>query len=510
MTKAYSYLRFSTPEQRHGDSIRRQTEAARQFALRHQLELDTELTFEDTGVSAFRGANANKGALRGFLRAIEDNLIEPGSVLILENLDRMSRRAPWEALPTLQEIINAGVALGIPMKDKIIDRAVLAGASGVFVLMEILIDLQRAHEESATKSKRLKAAWAAKRSRSSNQLLTRIVPGWLEVREGRAVLLEDRAEVVRGIFSKFLEGVGKESIARDLNERGVPVFGDASQWHRSYIQKMLTSPAVVGTYIPHAIEHDDAGRKRRKPLEPVPGYFPAVVDDETFERVQSMVARAGARGRHAGKTVQSILAGLARCPRCGGTMTRVTKGSRSVPYFACVAAKAGNGCEYKAVKQSTVEDVLVREAAAWLGEMPHSDAGVDNDIANHSAQLDLLGDRMEELHVAFEKGEVSAAAFGAARDRLEAQHEALRGELDALLEKAERSEAKVVKLKASKALDALREQPLDRAKVNASLRQLLEGVVIDYRSGFLELRWRHGGATSVLYTMPVRAAVFSS
>ena len=69
MAKAYSYLRFSTPEQIHGDSLRRQTEGARTYAATHNLELDESLTFRDLGVSAFRGANAVEGALGQFVAA---------------------------------------------------------------------------------------------------------------------------------------------------------------------------------------------------------------------------------------------------------------------------------------------------------------------------------------------------------------------------------------------------------------------------------------------------------
>ena len=61
--KAYSYSRFSTPEQADGDSLRRQTEAARDYAARHNLALDEELTFHDPGMSAYHGLNAEAGAL---------------------------------------------------------------------------------------------------------------------------------------------------------------------------------------------------------------------------------------------------------------------------------------------------------------------------------------------------------------------------------------------------------------------------------------------------------------
>ena len=71
VVKAYSYIRFSTPQQALGDSLRRQTEKAAKYAVEHGLTLDTELNLSDLGVSAFRQSNAKKGALRVFLDALE-------------------------------------------------------------------------------------------------------------------------------------------------------------------------------------------------------------------------------------------------------------------------------------------------------------------------------------------------------------------------------------------------------------------------------------------------------
>lgn len=63
--KAYSYLRFSRPEQLKGDSRRRQLDLSRQYALEHGLDLDQE--FQDLGVSALRGAKGGGVARRGRL-----------------------------------------------------------------------------------------------------------------------------------------------------------------------------------------------------------------------------------------------------------------------------------------------------------------------------------------------------------------------------------------------------------------------------------------------------------
>src|ERR1700723_1964653 len=85
--KAYSYKRFSTPAQEHGDSLRRQTAMAQAWADRRGVPLDTELNLTDRGISAYTGANRDIGNLGAFLKAVEDGTVQQGSWLLVENLD---------------------------------------------------------------------------------------------------------------------------------------------------------------------------------------------------------------------------------------------------------------------------------------------------------------------------------------------------------------------------------------------------------------------------------------
>jgi Resolvase, N terminal domain len=68
-SQAYSYIRFSSPQQMQGDSLRRQTEASEEYAAAHGLRLDYSLNLRDLGVSAYRGRNSTEGALAGFMTA---------------------------------------------------------------------------------------------------------------------------------------------------------------------------------------------------------------------------------------------------------------------------------------------------------------------------------------------------------------------------------------------------------------------------------------------------------
>ena len=49
---AFSYIRFSHPSQREGDSLRRQTKAAEEWAERNAVALDASVTLHDLGKSA--------------------------------------------------------------------------------------------------------------------------------------------------------------------------------------------------------------------------------------------------------------------------------------------------------------------------------------------------------------------------------------------------------------------------------------------------------------------------
>src|SRR5580698_7964217 len=95
--KVYSYLRFSDPKQAAGSSADRQAAYAEKWAADHGLQLDASLSLRDEGLSAYHQAHVKKGALGTFLRAVEDGQIAPGSVLVVEGLDRLSRAEPIEA-----------------------------------------------------------------------------------------------------------------------------------------------------------------------------------------------------------------------------------------------------------------------------------------------------------------------------------------------------------------------------------------------------------------------------
>ena len=107
--KAFSYIRMSTEGQLRGDSLRRQLERSREYAAKNGLDLDETTTFNDIGVSAFRGKNVREGALNRFLVAVREKKIAPGSYLLVESLDRLSRDEVVNAHTEFLALINTGI-----------------------------------------------------------------------------------------------------------------------------------------------------------------------------------------------------------------------------------------------------------------------------------------------------------------------------------------------------------------------------------------------------------------
>jgi DNA invertase Pin-like site-specific DNA recombinase len=507
--KAYSYLRFSTPEQLKGDSLRRQLEATRAYAAVEGLDLDEELTFRDLGVSAFSGRNATAGALGAFRRAVEDGVVEPGSYLLVESLDRVSRANPRKALRVLEDIVDNGVAVVTMTDRKVYTKETIDEATG---LLGALLVFMRANEESTTKPKRVSASWEQKRrtAKTSGTRMTATGPAWLRASGAGFEAIPDRAAIVRRVFEETAAGDGQHKIAERLTREGVPTWKRGAVWHRTYVRKMLDNPAVIGTLLPHVIERREGGGHTRRPLpaESVQNYYPAVVSQDLWLATRAALSRAP-RGRHAGKAVRHLLAGLARCPRCGSTMTRVYKGvGEGIPKLVCVRAKAGGACAYHSVNAQAVDGALFDNAAAVVSMAPAAD---ERGVA---LREQLAGVAVEEDEIELELAEISAAARGRLTPVLRQRRAELYARLEVLRAVRERVEAQILEATPraiTARLDRMRAAlaagaSTDLSEANRALREALKSVTVDYRTAELVLVWAHTGVSVVSFDP---AAVFA-
>ncbi len=505
--KAYSYVRFSTPEQARGDSLRRQMEAAREYAARHDLDFDETLTYQDLGTSAFRGLNIESGKLGEFLDAVRTGVIATGSYLLVESLDRISRETVWQAVGKMHEIVHAGINLvDLSYDGKVYNAETLQKDGGhEFIIMAL--GFIRAHQESAMKSRRLLAVYENKRVKAKAGLaepFTRMLPGWLRWDDAakRHVAIPERAEVLRTIFAKADEGWGQHRIAAWLNDQKIPTWGGrgkqrkAKHWHRSYVKKLLTNPAVVGTFTPQQKREDRHGKIKREKLEPIEGYFPTVIEPEVFGRIRARMLAVAPKGRNASRKPASIFAGVIRCARCGGLVTRVSKGK--YVYLVCSEAhrKGASDCAYCAVPYRHVEDALVTNATAICRDAPRglSSAELEEEIESQDIIVGVLSDDARDL-----ADELLVAKSPALRRLLLEKEDELRLAQDSLAELLARRDALAqpfVGRRLAALRDALAQRPLDVEQANKALREAVSKIVMDPEAASLSIHWHHSAQTT--------------
>jgi DNA invertase Pin-like site-specific DNA recombinase len=345
---AYSYIRFSSGRQGKGDSVRRQLEWGEGLCRQKGWTLDENLDLDDKAVSAFRGANAATGKLGAFLEAVKAGTVKPGSVLLVESLDRVSREdidAGWQLF---RKILIGGVEIVTREPERHYTKKDLKDL-GTHV--EVAVYFQRACDESRVKSMRGKSYWDAVRGKLAagtslagrdGRLPHKVAPAWLKLAADRKrfEVIPEAAKAVKLIFQWAAEGLGINPVCAKLNAVGIKPIGNVRNkegeairtrrkdtWCRSYVAKILADRAVVGEYQPHESREVDVGngqtRWRRVPVgKPIPGYFPRIISDDEWYRVRAAVK---GRGKTRGRTAQviNLFAGLIRDARDGETAHQV-------------------------------------------------------------------------------------------------------------------------------------------------------------------------------------------
>ncbi len=333
---AYSYLRFSTPEQSQGASKARQSDSAVAYCKAHGLHLDTTLHLNDEGISAFRGKNVKVGALGRFLAAAEAGRIPHGSLLLIENLDRLSRENVDDALDLFRRILKLGIDIATLCNDRTYTQETLK--KDPWSLMEALTIMWRANEESETKSKRIADAWARKRKNTHDHkaLLTHVIPAWLRYDDAKEQFypIPERVKVLKQIFDFASDGHGKDWISRELNKRKIPAFCGRT-WSQMSVAIILHNRALIGEFQPRRREND-----KRVPVgDPIPSYFPTVIDPTVFHYVQNH-RRSPLKGpREHNGMVHNLFSGRLSCGYCGASMHYVDKSKHQ--YLVCAEAKKG-------------------------------------------------------------------------------------------------------------------------------------------------------------------------
>lgn len=363
--KAISYIRMSTEMQLKGHSLQRQKKLTEEYCERNGFELVEEL--RDIGVSGFSGKHREKGQLGLFFDALRNEKIDPSAILVVENLDRLSRQDPLTAMSQFTEILNYGIEIHTLFDQQVYTKETVGTNMGLLFLS--IGQMIRAYDESRTKSQRLAAVWEKKRQDPETYLTSRS-PNWIKVikdesgRIDRYELDEAEANIVRRIFDLTInKNMGSFAIARYLNEnldlypkKKTDRRNAVEGWGDSYVKKILTSQTVFGQFQPMKI----VGGRRVPACDPINGYYPPVISEAEFRLAQDRQKQRTINGRgRKGEGFPNIFTGLVKCAKCHSTLRYRDRGRRpkGTVTLHCSAALQNRGdCDAKTVRYREFEE----------------------------------------------------------------------------------------------------------------------------------------------------------
>ncbi len=299
---AISYVRWSSGRQSDGDSLRRQTESAERFCAAHGLTLDRQVL--DAATSGFTGSNLSlEAGLGRFIADVKAGTIPSDRVLILENLDRLSRINPMEIVTVFIDLLRTGLTL-VTLSDGRVHTEAAYKANTMHLMMS-LMSMQAAHEYSAKLSMRVRDEWAnrTKRARQGRVKVSK-VPFWIDQETQELNARQDHARLV---FSLSKSGLGQRAVAAALNEQGIP-SPSGQTWSKSSVQDTLANKAAYGSLV---LKGDE-----------VPNYYPPIVTETEWLALQSR-SRSRAHNPQAANTA-NLFARLVYCGHCGSIMALST------------------------------------------------------------------------------------------------------------------------------------------------------------------------------------------
>ena len=441
-----SYTRFSTVKQAGGDSLRRQTQLAADYCAEHDLTLDTSLRFHDAGKSGYSGENVRTGSLATLLSMLQSGNIPPGSLLLIENLDRLTRTDLTVAVPLLLSLLAAGLDI-VTLQDR--KKWTLSGMQEMSEFVMSVMLLARGHDESQSKAKRLKEVFKANRDKLSNRIFGS-APGWLK-REDKLSgweVVPEYGEVVTQVFRLAAAGWGSIHIARHANANHWPVptrlAKQESGWHAQMAGNLLRSRQVLGehTFRLRGYAEQEKHWKGESTGIIVPNFYPRIISDDLWHRAQAAKnVRRLAPARRDGQYF-NIWSGKLFCGACGASIHRRTEfrsNSKSVSgIFKCSDASTGRtvckSCSIKAVDATLLGEICAL-AASYMPEPGGND---------DSAALAVAKSQLTEIDTAAERVATAIADTGAALPALLEKAKALANSRTALVTKISAMESRLV------------------------------------------------------------------
>lgn len=289
--------------------------------------------------------------------------------VIVKSVSRFARNTQ-ELLTSLRMLKELGI--GVYFEEQGIDTDKLN--------MEMIVTFpgMAAQQESESISGNMR--WSYKKRMESGEFNSCKAAYGFDLVDGKLAINEAEAVVVRRIFDLYLQGHGKQAIAKILNEEGIPKKHDEKKWHHTTIRYILNNERYMGDALLQKLFTTDTLPYRRvknrgeKPKYYVENANPPIVSKEIYEAAQELQ-----KARNTEKSVRQEshpLSRIMRCPDCGRAFRRQMVAGKA--YWLCSQSSGETSCQSRRIREDMVYDTFTTmvyklhdNRSALLGTMIH-------------------------------------------------------------------------------------------------------------------------------------------
>jgi DNA invertase Pin-like site-specific DNA recombinase len=437
---AISYLRFSSSPQEKGSSIERQQERLDGILAHLGLVLDVALM--DKALSASKGHHRKRGQLGDLLKLVKDGMIKPGTVLVIEAVDRLFREGLLDVFPIIADMIRGGLII-VTGDMSIYDEAAINGD----LSHKLVAELNAAHNYTKRLSELATGAHAARRRKmedladnveATKPILNSRPPGWI-VRDGKAYTLHPaHAETVRLIYDMCLEGHSVRQIAYVLNQRKIPLMGeirgDGLEWRSPRVGAILRDEHVLGFVQPCIRDGAKRIPRGRRVI-----LYPPVIDAAVWVKVRELLnAKQNKLKGRKGSAVANLFTGHVFCATCNGAMRvdtggHIRKNGSRQRILICARFMESKTCtDNTRYDLHYYELPLLFEIIQHASLVPHESSGTGKAIAEELAakkiEMSGIASAMDALAPRLGTSPMLLDQF----ERMGKQHDSLRRDADDL------------------------------------------------------------------------------
>ncbi len=264
--------------------------------------------YADEGISA-----TNTAKREGFKKMIADAMDGKIDKILTKSVSRFARNTV-DSLTTIRKLKEKGV--GVYFEKENIDTLDSKG--------ELLITLMSSLAQEESRSISQNTTWGRRKLFADGKVTMPFghFLGYDRGDDGKPVVNEAEAEVVKLIYRFYLDGKSAAAIARHLMAQGIPTPGGVEKWQTTTIDSILQNERYKGdALLQKKFTVDFLTKKTKKNEGEVKQFYvrnshPAIISAEVFDLAQ--LERHRRQKGHIRITTGSVLSGKLFCADCGG------------------------------------------------------------------------------------------------------------------------------------------------------------------------------------------------